>query len=241
MRVIPAIDLIDGRPVRLSEGDYSRRREYSMTALDAAKRFEDGGLKYLHLVDLDAARGSGSNLPVLEQIAAATSLEVDFGGGIRSLGAVRSAFSAGAWRVNAGSAAVHHPEEVIRWNEEYPGRIILSADARDGMIAVSGWQEATDEPLIPFIRRFIGRGITSAAVTDISRDGMLSGPALELYAEIVNSLPELELIASGGVSCGKDLADLARIGVYGAIVGKAYYEGRISIDEMREAECWQKG
>lgn len=241
MRVIPAIDLIDGRPVRLSEGDYSRRREYSMTALDAAKRFEDGGLRYLHLVDLDAARGSGSNLAVLERIASCTSLEIDFGGGIKSREAVRSAFSAGAWRVNAGSAAVHDPEEVISWNDEYPGRIILSADARNGMIAVSGWQEETDEPIIPFIGRFLSRGIASAAVTDISRDGMLSGPALGLYAEIAGNLPELELIASGGVSCSKDLADLAQIGVYGAIVGKAYYEGRISIEEMREAGCLQKG
>ncbi len=237
MIVIPAIDIIDGRPVRLSEGDYSRLTSYSLTALEAARKFEDGGLSRLHLVDLDAARGSGNNLAVLETIASKTSLSVDFGGGIRSEESVHSAFDAGASYVNVGSAAVKNPMDVCRWNELYPGRIILSSDARDGRIAVSGWMENTDLEIIPFIRKFLANGIKTAVVTDISKDGMLSGPSFALYERLSSELPELNLIASGGVSSLSDLVALRSAGIYGAIVGKAYYEGRISIKEMKEAEC----
>ena len=160
MRAIPAIDLMDGRPVRLCEGDYSRRTSYGMTALEAAKRFEDGGLSCLHLVDLDAAGGKGrDNLRVLEEIAAATHLHIDFGGGIRTEEACRRAFSAGAERVNAGSAAVRDAEAVLSWERLWPGRIRLSADAREGRIAVSGWQEHTDILLPDFIGYFVSRGI----------------------------------------------------------------------------------
>ncbi len=240
MRAIPAIDLMDGRPVRLCEGDYSRRTSYGMTALEAAKRFEDGGLSCLHLVDLDAAGGKGrDNLRVLEEIAAATHLHIDFGGGIRTEEACRRAFSAGAERVNAGSAAVRDAEAVLSWERLWPGRIILSADAREGRIAVSGWQEHTDILLPDFIGYFVSRGIRTATVTDIARDGMLSGPSVELYAGLLKSIPHLSLIASGGVSCYGDLAALAAIGVSGAIVGKAYYEGKLTIREMKEAECLQ--
>ncbi len=241
MRVVPAIDIIDGSPVRLTEGDYSRKTEYRLSALDAAKRFEDGGLRYLHLVDLDAAAGRGSNLSVLERIASETALLIDFGGGIRAEDDVRRAFDAGAGKVNVGSAAAKNPDLVFEWGKRYPGRIILSADVRDRHIAVSGWMENTGLDIIPFIVSFINNGITEAVVTDISRDGMLTGPSLELYEEIIRKIPSLTLVASGGVSSVQDLQKLALLGVRGTIVGKAYYEGRITIEEMKEAECLQRG
>ena len=237
MRIIPAIDLIDGRPVRLSEGDYSRKTAYSLTALDAAKRFEDGGLSFLHLVDLDAAGGNGrDNLRVLEEIASHTALHIDFGGGIRSRESFLRALSAGAERVNVGSLAVRDPAAVLGWEKERPGSVILSADARDGFVAVSGWKENTDLALDVFIRGFAEGGVKAVAVTDIARDGMLSGPSTELYRKLCAAFPELEIIASGGVSSVRDLYELAGTGVSGAIVGKAYYEGRMMIEEMKEAE-----
>lgn len=241
MRIIPAIDIIDGHPVRLSEGDYSRKTSYRLSALEAAKAFEDGGLTHLHLVDLDAAAGRGSNIHVLEEIAEKTSLSVDFGGGIRTEESVRCAFDAGASAVNVGSAAAKNPEMVCGWNDLYPGRIILSADARDGKVAVSGWMESTGIDLIPFIGSFINNGLKSVVVTDISKDGMLSGPSYDLYKRILSVFPEVDLIASGGVSSYGDLVQLGLIGVHSVIVGKAYYEGFISIREMKEAECLPNG
>ena len=241
MRVIPAIDLVDGRPVRLAEGDSSRMTSFGLSALDAAKRFEDGGLGYLHLVDLDAAFGRGSNLDVLEEIASKTSLHIDFGGGVRTPASFLSALDAGAAEVNIGSMAAKDPDAVKALAAEFPSRVILSADARDGRIAVSGWTEDTGADAVSFIGDFLASGIGKAVVTDISSDGMLSGPSLELYRTILEKLPGLSLIASGGVSSLDDLKALAGIGCSGAIVGKAYYEGRISIEEMKEAECWRRG
>ena len=241
MRVIPAIDLVDGRPVRLAEGDSSRMTSYGISALDAAKRFEDGGLGYLHLVDLDGAKGTGNNLNVLEEIASRTSLSIDFGGGIRSKEALESALSAGADKVDIGSVAAKDRESVKAWGRKHPGRIILSADARDGMIAISGWQEETSISLLPFLSDYLSSGIDTAVVTDIAMDGMLSGPSIGLYRTILSSLPGLFLIASGGVSSAEDLHALAAAGCHGAIVGKAYYEGRISISVMKEAECLRRG
>ena len=241
MRVIPAIDIIDGRPVRLSGGDYGKKTSYQMTALEAAKSFEDGGLSFLHLVDLDAAAGRGSNLGVLEEIASSTSLRVDFGGGVRSEEAVRAAFNAGAEKVNVGSMAARDAAQVAEWGRKWPGRIILSADGRDGIVAVSGWMESTGLEIIPFIKHFMENGITEAVVTDISRDGMLSGPSFGLYRKILAELPGLDLVASGGVSLYDDLVSLAELGLGGTIVGKAYYEGRLSIGEMKEAECLPRG
>ena len=237
MIVIPAIDIIDGSPVRLKAGDYSQKTRYGLDAVEVAKAFEDGGLKRLHLVDLDAAAGQKDNLRVLEKIASHTSLIIDFGGGIRTRDAVKRAFEAGADFVNVGSAAVKKPEEVLSWNQEWPGRVILSADLKDGKVAVSGWTENTDVDGIGFLSSFFSEGIEEAAVTDIAKDGMLSGPSLELYEEILNHLPSLRLIASGGVSSVSDLENLNRAGLYAAIVGKAFYEGHISIREMKEAEC----
>lgn len=239
MIVIPAIDLIDGRPVRLAEGDYSRKTQYGISALDAAKRFEDGGLTHLHLVDLDGAAGRGNNLAVLDELASKTALKIDFGGGIRSLESMQSALDAGAWKVNVGSAAVKHKDEVLQWNKKYPDRIILSSDARDGEVKVSGWAEGTGLSLIPFLSDYLSDGVGTAVVTDISKDGMLRGPSFELYEKIINTLPPLCLIASGGVSSISDLERLSALGLHGAIVGKAYYEGFVTIEEMRELECLQ--
>lgn len=238
MIVIPAIDLIDGTLVRLSEGDYSTAKSYGLEPADAAVMIQDAGLTHLHLVDLDGAKGDGRrNLHILEEIASATDLIIDFGGGIRTEKDVEAAFSAGADAVNAGSAAARNPEEVLSWAERWPGRIILSADCRDGRVAVSGWQEVTSIPLLPFIERFVSCGLKRAVVTDISCDGMLSGPAAELYAEILRSIPSAELIASGGISSKKDLDVLRDAGCYGAIVGKALYEGRLTLKDLKEAEC----
>ena len=241
MKVIPAIDLIGGRLVRLERGDYSKEKGYGLSPLDAARRFEDGGLSSLHLVDLDGAKGQGRNLDVLEAIARDTSLSIDFGGGIRSTEDVRRAFDAGASAVNVGSAAVKDGEEVRSWAASYPGRIILSADVRAGRIAVSGWSEDTSIDIISFLSSYLSSGIDIAAVTDIDRDGMLSGPSLGLYGNLLSSFPSLRLIASGGVSSKTDLLALRDAGCYGAIVGKAYYEGRITISDMKEAECWPRG
>lgn len=241
MRVIPAMDIIDGSPVRLAAGDYECKTSYSVSALDVAKRFEDAGLEYLHLVDLDAAIGKGSNLKILERIATSTSLTVDFGGGIRKEEDVRRAFDSGATKVNIGSAAVKNPQAVIDWGRKYPHRIILSSDARNGRIAVSGWTENTDIEVESFIGSFLNNGINEAVVTDISKDGMLSGPSFSLYQSLLERLPGLILIASGGVSSFEDLVKLNSIGVDGVIVGKAYYEGLITIEKLKEATCLQKG
>lgn len=241
MDVIPAIDIIGGRLVRLSQGDYSMEKDYGRSPLDAAKAFEDGGLAHLHLVDLDAAKGCGSNLHVLEEIASHTSLEIDFGGGMRSEDDIARAFDAGAFKVNLGSIAVKDRESTEQWGRKYSGRIILSADARNGIVAMSGWQEDTGIQLLPFLREYIESGICTAVVTDIAKDGMLQGPSFELYGKIISALPDIHLIASGGVSSPADLWRLSEIGCSGAIVGKAFYEGRITIKEMKEAECLRRG
>ena len=238
MIAIPAIDLIDGSVVRLSEGDYSTAKSYGSNPAEFAKMIQDAGLSHLHLVDLDGAKGDGErNLHVLEEIASATDLIIDFGGGIRKLSDVEAAFSAGADAVNVGSAAAKSPVEVLSWAERWPDRIILSADSRKGLVAVSGWLETTSIPLIPFIERFVSCGLRRAVVTDIAQDGMLSGPSVDLYKDIIDSLPSAEIIASGGVSSRKDLETLRNIGCYGAIVGKAIYEGYITLKELKEAEC----
>ena len=241
MKVIPAIDLIGGRLVRLEKGDYATERGYGLSPLEAAKRFEDGGLSCLHLVDLDAAKGQGSNLGVLEMIAARTSLSIDFGGGIRSVDDAVRAFEAGASAVNIGSWAVREPEDVISLAHRFPSRVILSADCRGGRIAVSGWTENTGLDIMTFLSRYFDAGVNTAAVTDISRDGTLSGPSADLYRRILTEMPALRLIASGGVSCAGDLKELARLGCHGVIVGKAYYEGRVTVADMKEAECSARG
>lgn len=252
MRIIPAIDLIDGKCVRLTKGDYATKKVYSEDPLEMARTFESAGLRHLHLVDLDGARSAHVvNHKVLEQIATHTGLKVDFGGGLKSDEDVRIAFESGAAQITGGSIAATEPERFLGWLENYgPDRIILGADVRDGFISVSGWQEATGKKLIPFVSGYRKKGIRYVVCTDISKDGMLQGPALDLYKELLKKTavvetrvgmsgvidiekPGINLIASGGVSSMEDLRSLKSIGCEGAIVGKALYEGQLDLDALQ--------
>ena len=236
MHVIPAIDLIGGKCVRLSQGDYSRKTDYHEDPLEMAKRFEGAGLTRLHLVDLDGAKAKKIvNGQVLHRICSGTQLAVDFGGGIQAQEELEKAFALGARQVTGGSIAVRNPSLFESWLEAFGAdRIILGADAKDKKIAVGGWEETTALELIPFIQGFYQKGIREVICTDVAKDGLLQGPSFGLYAEILQELPELKLIASGGVSCLKDLEKLQKIGVYGTIVGKAYYEGKVSLEELAQ-------
>ena len=236
MHVIPAIDLIGGKCVRLSQGDYSRKTDYHEDPLEMAKRFEGAGLTRLHLVDLDGAKAKKIvNGQVLHRICSETLLAVDFGGGIQAQEELEKAFALGARQVTGGSIAVRNPSLFESWLEAFGAdRIILGADAKDKKIAVGGWEETTALELIPFIQGFYQKGIREVICTDVAKDGLLQGPSFGLYAEILQELPELKLIASGGVSCLKDLEELQKIGVYGTIVGKAYYEGKVSLEELAQ-------
>jgi phosphoribosylformimino-5-aminoimidazole carboxamide ribotide isomerase len=232
--IIPAIDLIDAKCVRLSQGDYSQKTIYNENPLEVAKMFEDTGIKRLHLVDLDGAKAKHIvNYKVLDTIAAKTSLVIDFGGGLKSNEDLRVAFECGAQMVTGGSIAVKDRETFIHWIETYgAGKIILGADARDKKIAVSGWQEVSELPILDFIGGYISEGIQQVISTDIDRDGMLSGPSTDLYREILKKFPGLVLIASGGISSMKDIHLLNEMGVPGVITGKAIYENRISLKEI---------
>jgi phosphoribosylformimino-5-aminoimidazole carboxamide ribotide isomerase len=234
MHIIPAIDLIGGKCVRLSQGDYSSKKEYHDDPLEMAKRFEGVGIQRLHLVDLDGAKAKKIiNADVLERICAGTSLQVDFGGGIQADEEIEKAFSLGAKQVTGGSIAVKNPTLFQAWISAFGAeKIILGADAKDKKIAVGGWEETTAVDLIPFIKSYCEKGIQYVICTDVAKDGLLQGPSVDLYREILQEIPELKLIASGGVSSMKDLEELEKIGVYGTIVGKAYYEGRVSLEEL---------
>ncbi|MFC3417433.1 1-(5-phosphoribosyl)-5-[(5-phosphoribosylamino)methylideneamino]imidazole-4-carboxamide isomerase [Algoriphagus hitonicola] len=234
MYIIPAIDLIGGKCVRLSQGDYSSKKEYHDDPLEMAKRFEDAGISRLHLVDLDGAQAKKIiNAEVLERICAGTNLQVDFGGGIQADEEIEKAFSLGASQVTGGSIAVKNPVLFEEWITKFGSeKIILGADAKDRKIAVGGWEETTSVDLIPFIKSYFDKGIRYVICTDVAKDGLLQGPSVDLYQEILQEIPDLKLIASGGVSSVKDLEELEKIGVYGAIVGKAYYEGRVSLEEL---------
>lgn len=234
MYIIPAIDMIGGKCVRLTQGDYSQKKEYHDSPLEMAKRFEDAGIKRLHLVDLDGAK---AKMPVngdaLKAITTNTSLKVDFGGGVQSDEAIKKVFELGASQVTGGSVAIKNPELFDSWIQQYGGeKIILGADAKDRKIAISGWQETTAVDLIDFIKSYLAKGLSYVICTDVAKDGLLQGPSIDLYKEIMQEIPGIRLIASGGVSSVKDLEELQKIGVYGTIVGKAYYEGRISLDEL---------
>lgn len=230
IELIPAIDIIGGECVRLSQGSFDRKKVYAGKPEDVALRFEQLGIRRLHLVDLDGARaGHVVNLDVLETIAERTSLVVDFGGGLKSDDDVRRVFNAGAAMITAGSVAVKDPELVKDWLEVYgPSKIILGADARNGLISVSGWQERTSLELPDFIRSWTEAGIQKIICTDIGADGMLEGPNVGLYRELTGAFPQCELIASGGVSDMNDIRTLEEAGVSGVIFGKAYYEGKIT-------------
>lgn len=236
MYVIPAIDLIGGKCVRLSQGDYSRKTDYLDDPLEMAKRFEGAGLTRLHLVDLDGAKAKQIvNGDVLQRICSGTQLAVDFGGGIQTQEELEKAFDLGASQVTGGSIAVRNPSLFETWIDTFGAdRIILGADAKDKKIAVGGWEETTALELIPFIQGYYQKGIREVICTDVAKDGLLQGPSFGLYAEILQELPDLKLIASGGVSCLKDLEDLQKIGVYGTIVGKAYYEGKVTLEDLAQ-------
>lgn len=234
MRIIPAIDIIEGKCVRLSMGDYSTKKVYNEDPLEVAKSFEDVGLKYLHLVDLDGAKAKHIvNWKVLEKLATRTELKIDFGGGIKSDEDLRIAFESGASQITGGSIAVKDPTKFTSWITAFGSeKIILGADALDGKIAVSGWQEGTDQEVVKFIADYVEKGVDYVISTDISKDGMLEGPSFDLYNSILKELPELKLIASGGVSSIEDLVKLKENGLEGAIVGKAIYEGRIRLSDL---------
>jgi phosphoribosylformimino-5-aminoimidazole carboxamide ribotide isomerase len=238
IQIIPAIDIIDGKCVRLSQGDFSRSIVYSDDPLDVAKRFEDAGLHRLHIVDLDGAKtGNVANLKTLESIARNTGATIDFGGGIRVDEDIRSVFDAGADMVSVGSVAVRSPGLFFKWVEDFgTDKILLGADVRDGSLCVDGWQTGTEKEVVAFLKQYFAGGVEQAFVTDITKDGILKGPALALYKQIREAIPHLKLIASGGVSRVEDIDDLERIGCEGVIVGKAIYEGQIDLAELRKRQ-----
>ena len=234
IEIIPAIDLIEGKCVRLTQGDYATRKVYNEDPLEVAKAFADAGIRRLHVVDLDGAKaGHIVNYRVLEKLAGHTSLVIDFGGGLKQTKDVEIAFDCGAQMVTGGSIAVKDPETFTAWIARFGSeRIILGADAKDRRIAISGWEEATDAELLPFIQKYREQGIEKVICTDIRRDGMLEGPAVDLYKEILEAVPEIYLIASGGVSSIADIEKLTEANVPAVIFGKALYEGRITLKEL---------
>lgn len=234
MRIIPAIDIIDGKCVRLSKGDYNTKIIYNENPLEVAKEFEAHGIQYLHLVDLDGAKSSEIvNHKILEQITSKTSLKIDFGGGLKSDNDLRIAFESGANQITGGSIAVKNPDLFNEWIIKYGAdKIILGADANNEKVAISGWLEESKEELIPFIQNYQNKGIEYVICTDISKDGMLEGPSFDLYAKILQKTKEIKLIASGGISTFDELPKLAELGCEGTIIGKAIYENRITLKQL---------
>ncbi|MDP1974107.1 1-(5-phosphoribosyl)-5-[(5-phosphoribosylamino)methylideneamino]imidazole-4-carboxamide isomerase [Sediminibacterium sp.] len=234
MEIIPAIDIIDGKCVRLTEGDYSQKTIYNENPLEVAKSFENAGIKRLHLVDLDGAKaGKVINWKVLESIAKNTQLVIDFGGGIKKETDLKLVFESGAALATIGSLAVKEPALFESWLNHYgANKFLLGADVKGENIAIGGWLETTNETIIEFIHNYTLKGVTQLFCTDISKDGKLEGPSIELYKKIIQQFPELYFIASGGVSSMKDIEELRLIGCSGVIVGKAIYEGRIKMNEL---------
>ncbi|MFZ2430816.1 MAG: 1-(5-phosphoribosyl)-5-[(5-phosphoribosylamino)methylideneamino]imidazole-4-carboxamide isomerase [Lutibacter sp.] len=236
MRIIPAIDIIGGKCVRLSKGDYNTKIIYNENPLEVAKMFEAHGIKYLHLVDLDGAKSSKIvNHKILEQIASKTTLKIDFGGGLKSDADLKIAFESGANQITGGSIAVKNREIFEKWIADYGAdKIILGADANNEKVAVSGWLEDSDEELVPFIKNYQSKGIQYVICTDIAKDGMLEGPSFELYKKILVEANGIKLIASGGISTFAELPKLAEMGCEGTIIGKAIYEGRITMKQLEQ-------
>ena len=239
IQVIPAIDIIDGKCVRLTQGDYEQKKIYNEDPAEVAKEFEDAGIKRLHLVDLDGAKEKRIiNHKVLEKIANSTKLIIDFGGGIQSDEDIQKAFDFGAKMITGGSIAVKNQEMFLGWLEKFgPEKIILGADAKDEMIAISGWQESTKVSVYDFIEEYLKKGIKYTISTDVAKDGLLQGPSFELYEKMQAKFSDLHIIASGGVSEMKDLEKLNDQGVFGVIVGKAIYEGKIGLKELEKFIC----
>ena len=247
MRIIPAIDIIDGKCVRLSKGDYATKKIYNENPLEVAKQFEAHGIQYLHLVDLDGAKSSKIvNHKILEQIASKTNLKIDFGGGLKSNSDLQIAFESGANQVTGGSIAIKNPNLFQEWISKYSSeKIILGADANNEKVAISGWLEESNQDLIPFIQNYQEKGIQYVICTDIAKDGMLEGPSFDLYKKILEncnsnlssraqSREDIKLIASGGISTFDELPKLAALGCEGTIIGKAIYENRISLKQLED-------
>lgn len=235
IELIPAIDIIDGQCVRLTKGDYDQKTVYNDSPVEVAKGFEALGFKRLHVVDLDGAKSKHIvNSHVLSRISAETKLTVDFGGGIKTDEDIEKAFASGAAMVTVGSIAVTHPELFMGWLEKYGAeRMILGADVRHGKISINGWKEDSSEDLLPFLKKYIEAGVKNVLCTEISKDGTLAGPAVDLYCQVMDAYPQLHLIASGGVSSKEDIIALDAAGIPAVVFGKAIYEGRIDLRELR--------
>lgn len=239
IELIPAIDIIEGKCVRLSNGDYASKVVYGNNPVEIAIKLQDAGFKRLHVVDLDGAKSKHIvNQHILKDITSKTSLKVDFGGGIKTNADIETAFASGASLVTIGSIAVTNKPLFQTWIDQYgPDRIILGADIRNGKISVNGWKEDTTEDLFTFLQHYTDLGIRNVLCTDISKDGMLSGPAFDLYEEIMKRFPFIHLIASGGISCNQDITRLNELGIPAVVFGKAYYEGKINVSELWD---WQR-
>ena len=234
IELIPAIDIIDGKCVRLTKGDYDQKTIYNEDPVSQAIEFQRLGFRRLHIVDLDGAKSKHIvNDAVLKAITQTTDLTVDCGGGIKSEADIEKAFVAGAHMVTIGSVAVTEPDIFLGWLSKYGAdRIILGADVRNGMVSINGWKEDSSEALLPFLEKYINAGVRNVLCTEISKDGTLAGPAIELYRKVMNQYPHLHLIASGGVSCNADICQLENNGIPAVVFGKAYYEGKIDIKEL---------
>ena len=233
MRVIPAIDLLNGKAVRLTKGDYNKATVYNEDPVEEAKKFADAGFSHIHIVDLNGAKeGNFSNLHITEQILAETELSVQSGGGIRSYEDGRKLLEAGVQQIICSSLAVRKPKEWEQLISEFKDRVILGMDLKDGKVAYGGWLETSDQSIADFLHPMIANGLRYVLSTDISRDGMLSGPNFELYRKLQAEFPEFNIIASGGVSNADDLERLSKLNIYGVVVGRAYYEDRLSLKEM---------
>lgn len=235
IELIPAIDIIDGKCVRLTKGDYGQKKVYNDDPVAQAKEFEKLGMKRLHVVDLDGAKAKHVvNVDVLRGITAATDLKVDFGGGIKSDDDIEKAFAAGASLVTIGSIAVSQPDTFMRWLDRYGAdKVILGADVRNGLVSINGWKEDTSEKLLPFLARYVKAGVKNVLCTEISRDGTLSGPSTDLYREVMEAFPGIHLIASGGVGRNEDIIELDEAGIPAVVFGKAWYEGKINLEELK--------
>lgn len=234
MRIIPAIDIIEGKCVRLTKGDYTTKKIYNENPVEVAKQFEDSGITYLHVVDLDGAKASHIvNYKVLEAIATRTSLKIDFGGGLKSDNDLRIAFESGANQITGGSIAVKNPKLFESWIGKYgANKIILGADCNNEKIAIQGWQEASELNVVPFVKAYESKGIRYVICTDIAKDGMLEGPSFDLYTKILEQSSDIRLIASGGISTYEELPKLSVLGCEGVIIGKAIYENKISLKQL---------
>ncbi len=236
IQIIPAIDIIGGKCVRLTQGDYAQQKTYNENPLEVAQSFEDAGITRLHLVDLDGAKQKRIiNHKVLETLASKTKLHIDFGGGVQSDEMIQLAFDYGAKQVTGGSVAVKNPELFESWLQSYGGeKIILGADARDEKIAISGWEEATEKSVYEFVGEYIKKGAKYTISTDVAKDGLLQGPSFDLYQNLQDQFPDLHIIASGGVATFDDIVKLNEMNIFGVIVGKAIYEGRVTLKQLAE-------